>query len=154
VAEDEGLHLGNPASRVRRRQRHASAQPWLNRNELTDLLAAAEDEGGHPYALACLLGLNGLRVAGACSARIEDLAGSRYQSVLQVVRPGRKHEKLRRRLVDAGISWTCDRHADVIIATVAVDSPWSDTEVAFWGSLGFEKDRVEMKRYFPPEGKS
>jgi len=29
-----------------------------NRNELTDLLAAGEDEAGDAYALVCLLGLN------------------------------------------------------------------------------------------------
>lgn len=40
--EDENVIVGNPAGRVRRPQRHPGPQPWLNRNELTDLLAAAE----------------------------------------------------------------------------------------------------------------
>jgi site-specific recombinase XerD len=44
--EDEDVTVGNPAARIRRPQRHARPQPWLNRNELTDLLAAGEDEGG------------------------------------------------------------------------------------------------------------
>ncbi len=56
---------------MRRPHRHDAPQPWCNRNELTDLLAAAEDEGGHPYALVCLLGLNGLRVFEARGADIE-----------------------------------------------------------------------------------
>jgi hypothetical protein len=63
--EDEGVTIGNPAGRIRRPQRHSRPQPWLNRNELTDLLTAAEDEGGDAYALVCLLGLNGLRVSEA-----------------------------------------------------------------------------------------
>jgi integrase/recombinase XerC len=42
--EDEEISIGNPAARVRRPRRHARSQPWLDRNELTDLLAAAEDE--------------------------------------------------------------------------------------------------------------
>jgi site-specific recombinase XerD len=42
--EDEDLTVGNPAARVRRPQRHSRPQPWLTRNELTDLLAAAEDD--------------------------------------------------------------------------------------------------------------
>jgi integrase/recombinase XerD len=73
--EDEDVNAGNAAARVRRPARHTGPQPWLTRNELTDLLAAAEEEGGHPYALACLLGLNGLRVSEACGADITDLGG-------------------------------------------------------------------------------
>jgi hypothetical protein len=47
--EDEDVTIGNPAARIRRPQRHSRPQPWLNRNELTDLLAAAEDDsGGRP----------------------------------------------------------------------------------------------------------
>ncbi|CAN5334543.1 hypothetical protein BH23ACT9_BH23ACT9_23460 [soil metagenome] len=75
--EDEELAAGNPAARVNRPSRHATPQPWMNRNQLTDLLSAAEDEGGHPYALVCLLGLNGLRVSEACHADVTDLGGSR-----------------------------------------------------------------------------
>ncbi|MGH8886069.1 MAG: tyrosine-type recombinase/integrase [Egibacteraceae bacterium] len=73
--EDEEMVVGNPAARVRRPPRHPRPQPWLDRNELTDLLAAAEDQGGDPYALICLLALNGLRVSEACGADIADLGG-------------------------------------------------------------------------------
>jgi len=62
------------------------AQP----HELTDLLAAGEDEGGDAYALACLLDLNGLRVSEACNANITDLGGSRYQPTLLVLGKGDK----------------------------------------------------------------
>jgi integrase len=51
----------------------------FNRNQLTDLLAAAEDEGGDVYALTCLLALNGVRVSEACGADITDPGGTRYQ---------------------------------------------------------------------------
>jgi integrase len=61
----------------------------LDRNELTDLLAAAEDEAGYGYALVCLLGLNGLRVSEACRPNVEDL-GSRYQPTLRVLGKGDK----------------------------------------------------------------
>ncbi len=88
--EDEDLTVGNPAARVRRPQRHPRPQPWLNRNELTDLLAAAEDKSGDAYALACLLGLNGLRVPEACNADVTDLGGSRYQPTLQIIGKGDK----------------------------------------------------------------
>src|SRR5919106_5476073 len=83
--EDEDINVGNPATRVRRPRRHARPQPWLDRNELTDLLAAAEDEGGCPYALVCLLGLNGLRVSEACHPNIDDLGGQRYQPTLRIL---------------------------------------------------------------------
>ncbi|MGH8901184.1 MAG: hypothetical protein ACRDYA_05765 [Egibacteraceae bacterium] len=62
---------------MRRPSRHPRPQPWLDRNELTDLLAAAEDDGGYRYALVCLLASNGLRVSEACGADIADLGGWR-----------------------------------------------------------------------------
>lgn len=86
--EDEEINVGNPAARVRRPRRHARPQPWLDRNELTDLLAAAEAEGGYAYPLVCLLGLNGLRVSEACSPDVDDLCGARYQPTLQIVGKG------------------------------------------------------------------
>ena len=88
--EDEDLIVGNPAARVRRPHRYPRPQPWLKRNELTDLLAVAEDEGGDAYALVCLLGLNGLRVSEACNANITDLGGSRYQPTLRILGKGDK----------------------------------------------------------------
>ena len=88
--EDEDVLVGNPAARVRRPQRHPSPQPWLNRNELTDLLSAAEDEAGDVYALTCLLALNGLRVSEACGADVTDLGGARYQPTLRIVGKGDK----------------------------------------------------------------
>lgn len=88
--EDEEIIIGNPAARVRRPQRHTTPQPWLNRNELTDLLSAAEDEGGDVYALTCLLALNGLRVSEACGADVNDLGGARYQPTLRIVGKGDK----------------------------------------------------------------
>ena len=88
--EDEDLSVGNPAARVRRPRRHTRPQPWLDRNELTDVLAAAEAEGGDTYALVCLLGLNGLRISEACQADIADLDGSRYQPTLRIVGKGDK----------------------------------------------------------------
>lgn len=88
--EDEEIVSGNPCARVRRPRRHRTPQPWLNRNEVTDWLAAAEDEGGYSYALACLLALNGLRVSEACSANVTDLGGERYQPTLFILGKGDK----------------------------------------------------------------
>ncbi|MDQ3972986.1 MAG: tyrosine-type recombinase/integrase [Actinomycetota bacterium] len=53
-------------------------------------MAAAEDEGGDAYVLACLLALNGLRVSEACGADITDLGGARYQPTLRVLGKGDK----------------------------------------------------------------
>jgi integrase/recombinase XerD len=88
--EDEDISVGNPATRVRRPRRHVRPQPWMDRNQLTDLLAAAEDEAGYGYALVCLLGLNGLRVSEACRPNVQDLGGSRYQPTLRIVGKGDK----------------------------------------------------------------
>lgn len=61
-ALDEGLVTGNPAGNVRRSRRPSeSPRAGLSRTKLKDWLDAAEVEGGHPYALACLLAINGAR---------------------------------------------------------------------------------------------
>ncbi len=73
--EDEEFNVGNPAARMRRPTRHPTPQPWLDRNQLTDLLAAAKDEGGDSYSTR-LLGLNGLRTQRGCNADVTDLGGS------------------------------------------------------------------------------
>jgi integrase/recombinase XerC len=89
--EDEEVSVGNPAGRVRRPRRHTRPQPQLDRDELADVLAAAaEEEGGYPFALVCLLGLNGLGVSEACSPDVADLGGSRYQPMLRIVGKGDK----------------------------------------------------------------
>ncbi len=75
---------------MRRPTRHPTPQPWLDRNQLTDLLAAAEDEGGDAYAMTCLLALNGLRVSEACNANVTNLGGSRYQPTLRILGKGDK----------------------------------------------------------------
>jgi site-specific recombinase XerD len=46
--EDEEINVGNPAARVRRPRRHMRPQPWLDRNELTDLLTASETMAATP----------------------------------------------------------------------------------------------------------
>ncbi|MDP8931995.1 MAG: tyrosine-type recombinase/integrase [Actinomycetota bacterium] len=53
-------------------------------------MAAAEDEGGDAYAMACLLGVNGLRVSEACNADVTDLSASRYQPTLWILGKGDK----------------------------------------------------------------
>jgi integrase len=83
-------HHWQPRCAHRRPQRHNRPQPWLSRNELTDLLAAAEDAGADDYALVCLLGLNGLRVSEACGTDVTDIAGSRYQPTLRILGKGDK----------------------------------------------------------------
>lgn len=67
--DEEDVTVANPEARIRRPQRYAQPRPWLNRNEVTDLLTAAEEGVGDAYALACLLALNGLRVSEACGAK-------------------------------------------------------------------------------------
>jgi len=84
-ALDEGLVGGNPAGNVRRPRRPSeSPRAGLSRTELKDWLDAAEAEGGHPYGLACLLAINGLRVGEACGADVTDLAEDRWHHTLTI----------------------------------------------------------------------
>lgn len=90
-ALDEGLVTGNPAGNVRRPRRPSeSPRAGLARTELKDWLDAAEAEGGHPYALACLLSINGLRVGEACGADVTDLAEDRWHHTLTIHGKGDK----------------------------------------------------------------
>src|SRR5439155_19213642 len=58
----------------------------LDRDELGAFLATAARAGGTDHALACLLGLNGLRVSEACGADIEYLGFERGHHTLLVDR--------------------------------------------------------------------
>ena len=90
-ALDEGLITGNPAGNVRRPRRPSeSPRAGLSRTELKAWLDAAEAEGDHPYALACLLAINGLRVGEACGADVTDLAEDRWHHTLTIVGKGDK----------------------------------------------------------------
>jgi len=54
------------------------------------------------------------------------------------VRPVPGEDRLRRELVDVGIAWTHDRKAHPIQTTVGLEAPWTDGELSFWTSIGFE----------------
>lgn len=71
-----------------------STREWLTRRELADWISAAEREGGYPYALACLLAFNGLRISEACGADIEGLGKHRYHHTLAIVGKGQEPERV------------------------------------------------------------
>jgi integrase/recombinase XerD len=62
----------------------------LDRMELAAFIAQAAAAGAMDHALACLLGLLGLRVAEACSIDIEDLSTERGHRIVTVVGKGSK----------------------------------------------------------------
>lgn len=81
----------NPAAHVRRpKVSQESTTLGLDRNELGAFLVEAGLHGGTEHALACLLGLNGLRVSEACNTSIEDLGFERGHHTLLVTRKGGK----------------------------------------------------------------
>ena len=67
-----------------------SATLGLDRMELSAFIAQAAASGVMDHALACLLGLLGLRVAEACSINIEDLSTERGHRVVTVMGKGSK----------------------------------------------------------------
>lgn len=79
----------NPTANIKRpKVPRESPREWMGRLELGAWLDAGEREGGYPYALACLLGLNALRISEACNANVEDLGRDRYHYVLKIVGKG------------------------------------------------------------------
>jgi integrase/recombinase XerD len=87
----DGLLEHSPAEHVRRPKIDTeSATLGLDRMELAAFIAQAEAAGVIDHALACLLGLLGLRVAEACSIDIEDLSTQRGHRCVTVVGKGSK----------------------------------------------------------------
>jgi len=81
----------NPAAHVRRPKiSQESTTLGLDRDELGRFLVQAGLMGGREHALACLLGLNGLRVSEACNADIENIGLERGHHTLVVDRKGGK----------------------------------------------------------------
>jgi integrase/recombinase XerD len=88
---DEELLGRNPAANVRRPKiPQDSTTLGLDRQELGQFLVEAGLTGGRDHALACLLGLNGLRVSEACNANIDSLGFERGHHTLLVDRKGGK----------------------------------------------------------------
>ena len=88
---DEDLVEHSPAANIRRPRRLSeSPRAGLTRPELKDWLDAADAEGGHTYALACLLAINGLRVGEICAADVDDLSENRWHHTLAIMGKGDK----------------------------------------------------------------
>jgi integrase/recombinase XerD len=87
----DGLIGHSPAEHVRRPKIDTeSATLGLDRMELAAFIAQAAAAGVMDHALACLLGLLGLRVAEACSIDIDDLSTERGHRIVTVVGKGSK----------------------------------------------------------------
>lgn len=88
---EEELIDRNPAVHVRRpKVDQESTTLGLDRSELGSFLVEAGCSSARDHALACLLGLNGLRVSEACNADIEKMAMERGHRTLLVDRKGGK----------------------------------------------------------------
>lgn len=115
---DEELLGRNPAANVRRPKiSQDSTTLGLDRQELGQFLVEAGLTGGRDHALACLLGLNGLRVSEACNADIENLAFERGHRTLLVDRKGGKRALIplaprTSRAIDLAVG---ERHAGPIL---------------------------------------
>ncbi|MBW3577103.1 MAG: hypothetical protein KY462_05080 [Actinobacteria bacterium] len=79
----------SPAVHVRRpKVSQESTRIGLDRNELGAFLVQAGLSGGNDHVLACLLGLNALRVSEACGADLDDLAVANGHRTLRIVGKG------------------------------------------------------------------
>lgn len=91
IATLDGLIENSPAEYVRRLKIDTeSATLGLDRTELSAFIAQAAAAGPMDHALACLLGLLGLRVSEACSIDIEDLGTDRGHRTVTVLGKGSK----------------------------------------------------------------
>lgn len=89
---EEQLLEHSPAVQDVRRPKvsQESTRIGLDRNELGAFLVQAGLSGGNDHVLACLLGLNALRVSEACGADLDDLALANGHRTLRIVGKGSK----------------------------------------------------------------
>jgi site-specific recombinase XerD len=88
----DGVIEHSPAEYVRRPKIDTeSATLGLDRMELSAFIAQGAAAGPVDHALACLLGLLGLRVSEACGIDIEDLSADRGHRTVTVLGKGAKH---------------------------------------------------------------
>ncbi len=109
-----------PALSLRRPRRpEESPRLGLSRTEVADWLDAGEEVGGHAYALACLLALNGLRVGEVCATDVVDLAQGRWHHTLTILGKGDRPAvvPLPPRTVDAVRTAVGDRQAGPLLLT-------------------------------------
>jgi len=86
MAVIDGLMANSPADYVRRlRIDTESATLGLDRMELSTFVAQTAAGGPVDLALACLLGLPGLRVSEACSTNVEDFSLERGHRTVTVL---------------------------------------------------------------------
>jgi integrase len=79
----------SPAVHVRRlKVSQESTRLGLDRTELGAFLVQGGLSGGNDHVLACLLGLNALRVSEACGADLDDLALANGHRTLRIVGKG------------------------------------------------------------------
>ena len=90
-AHIDGLIGADPTKHVRRPKiEPESTTLGLDRSELGAFIYSAEAIGVHEHALACLLGLLGLRISEALGVNIEDLSAVRGHRIVRIIGKGRK----------------------------------------------------------------
>lgn len=92
---DEDVLPKSPVRGVKRPKiDKVSPTGWLTRPQVADLIAAAHLEGPICHALVCILALNGLRIAEACSLNVESLIVEHgFYPCLTFVRKGGKQAR-------------------------------------------------------------
>lgn len=64
-------------------------------------------------------------------------------------RAGADQSQVRALLAQKAIDWFHERGVGVIWSRVALDAPWTTSDIAFWTRLGFEHDQTLLSRYRP-----
>ena len=100
------------------------------------LCLVAEDDEGQIVGFATL-SLTGHPVIPGIGGEVEELH----------VRDVPNADSLRRELARSAIVWLRSRGANVVVAYAAANAPWTEEEVDFWRSAGFEIDRVILHMY-------
>ena len=111
---------------------------WIERTTETDEAVCLVPEIDGEAAGYLLASVSGHPAMPGVTGELEELH----------VVPRPNDDVVRRELVEAGVAWARAREAGVIVGTVGLDAPWTEEELGFWGSMGFEHDTTEVKRYF------
>lgn len=131
----------------------ATPNGWgrLSAESLKQIRHNLERTPAHPDAL-CLVAEDNRELFGFLTASVTRhpvMPGPGGEIEELYARARADQSQVRALLAQKAIDWFHERGVGVIWSRVALDAPWTTSDMAFWTRLGFENDQTLLSRYRP-----